>query len=137
MALEAQYEWLNEFVVTQTNDAIYESTTVAEFRPQTVTANLKLILPLGRVEPHLILGIGLGLWEGKGDPFRIFKKRLGFGRASGGRHGLPSDTVLDPECKRYGGARDGSIRRKKQASIPFSVRDLYYVSFAAGVAYRF
>ena len=62
-ALEAQYEWLNEFVLTADSDALYVTRKVAKFRPQTVTANLKFILPTGRIEPHVIVGLGVGLWE--------------------------------------------------------------------------
>jgi opacity protein-like surface antigen len=136
LALEAQYEWLNEFVVTQTNEAIYESTAVAEFRPQTVTANLKLILPLGRVEPHLILGVGLGLWEGK-------VIRSGFSTSNSafaGRVGAGVDFHLTPSwiLTASGTAVLGTAQFEQEAgAIPFSVGDLYYVSFAAGVAYHF
>ena len=63
LALEAQYEWLDEFVLTASSDSLYETKKVAEFRPQTVTANLKFILPTGRIEPHLIVGLGVSLWE--------------------------------------------------------------------------
>ena len=136
LAVEAQYEWLNEFVLTQTNEAIYESTTAAEFRPQTVTANLKLILPVGRVEPHLILGVGIGLWEATVIRSGVSKSNSAFA----GRIGTGIDFHLTPSwvLNASGTAVLGTTQFEQQAgAIPFSVRDLYYVSVAAGVAYRF
>ena len=136
LAIEAQYEWLNEFIVTQTNETLYESETIAEFRPQTVTANLKLILPSGRIEPHIILGLGLGIWEGKGIRSGISRTTSAFA----GRVGAGLDFHLTPSwtLNASGTAILGMAEFELEArAVPLAIRDLYYVSVGAGVVYHF
>jgi opacity protein-like surface antigen len=52
LAIEAQYEYLDNFEVS------IDSTRVADMRAQTLSANLRLILPIRRFQPYLVLGAG-------------------------------------------------------------------------------
>lgn len=136
IALEAQYEWLNEFTVTQTSQDTYESRTVGEFRPQTVTANLKLILPTGRIEPHVIVGLGVSIWEGTLTQSTISRKDTAFAAriGAGVDFHLTQSWVLNATGTGVMGTAEFSRENK---DIPFPIDDLYYFSFSAGVAYRF
>lgn len=52
LAVEAHYEWMNDFQLKVAGLDILDQTT------HTVTGNLKLLLPLWRFQPYLLLGAG-------------------------------------------------------------------------------
>lgn len=136
LALEAQYEWLNEFALSQTSNETYESRIIAEFTPQTVTANVKLILPTGRIEPHLIIGVGVSVWDGRlvgSDTSKsdsAFAARLG----AGVDFHLSSSWILQASGT---GVLGTAQFIPENGDIPFPIEDLYYFSFGAGLLYRF
>lgn len=136
LALEAQYEWLNEFVLTQTSNTTYESKTIAEFRPQTVTANFKLILPTGRLEPHLIIGIGASFWDAKLLNANVSKSDSAFAARLGAGidFHLNRSWVLQVTGTGVLGTAEFDPERE---NVPFPIDELYYFSVAAGVLYRF
>lgn len=58
IALEIQYEWLDTVDFSNAAPGKF-----AEYNPQTVTANVKLFLPSGALQPYLLAGAGIGFWE--------------------------------------------------------------------------
>ena len=57
LALETEYEWLDGIGI------LTPIGRVAEYRPQTLTGNVKLIAPTWRVQPYLVAGGGVGFWR--------------------------------------------------------------------------
>lgn len=61
LALEAQYEWVSgfDFVAAQDLSPVAaQGDTLAKLESHALTANLKLLLPIWRIHPYLIAGIG-------------------------------------------------------------------------------
>ena len=136
LALEAQYEWLDEFVLTARSDVPDETKKVAQFKPQTVTANLKFILPTGRIEPHVIVGLGVGLWEITRIQKRtsvqksFFAARLG----AGVDFYLTRSWVLNVQ----GTGVIGTTKfDQNDLGLVFEIDNLNYFSLSAGVSYCF
>lgn len=57
LATELEYEWIDNF------DVAVAGIDVLTLSAQTLTANVKAILPLWRVQPYLLAGAGATRWE--------------------------------------------------------------------------
>jgi len=138
-ALEAEFEWVSGFDVnTQAGQ------TVLNVEAYTYTANAKIIAPLWRSQPYLLLGIG-------GSTYKFEDKGLGPFLAAVG--GADFDTTRTAVAGRVGLGIDGYITENWllfaecsavlttfDITDPISnrqVTDLYYLSATAGMQYRF
>ncbi len=57
LAFEAHYEWINDFNLDLSGLDVADQTT------HTITGNLKLLLPLWRFQPYLMLGVGAQYYD--------------------------------------------------------------------------
>ncbi len=57
LAIEAEYEYLDNFEVS------IDSQRAADLRAQTISGNLRLIVPIRRFQPYLVLGAGVTLFD--------------------------------------------------------------------------
>ena len=139
IALEIQYEWL---------DTVHFSNAVqgefAEYNPQTVTANVKLFLPSGALQPYLLVGAGIVFWEldtlalgsGLGAVPAIHSSGNGFtGRAGLGLNFHLSDHLaLNAEAV---AVLNTTTLDPTETQLDQTLGNLYYFSFGAGLSYRF
>ena len=119
LALEAHYEWMEDF------ETSVDGTEIAETQTQTFTGDVKGYLATGRVQPYLSAGIGV-LSAKSDDPVTTFQK---------------TDTDF---AARFGGGVDFYLSENVGLSLDSSyvvptgdVEDLDYVSLGAGVFFRF
>lgn len=119
LALEAHYEWMEDF------ETSVDGVEIAETRTQALTGDLKGYLATGRVQPYLSAGLGF-LSAKSDDPVTTFQK---------------TDTDF---AARFGGGVDFYLNESFGLSIDSSyvvptgdVEDLDYVSVGAGVFFRF
>ena len=65
LALEAQYEWVPGFEATASFPRLGDAGTsqILDIESHSVTANARFILPLGRLEPYLLLGVGWSRYD--------------------------------------------------------------------------
>jgi len=118
-ALEAHYEWMDDF------ETSIDGIEVAETRTQAMTGDVKGYLSTGRVQPYLSVGLGF-LSAKSDDPVTAFQK---------------TDTDF---AARFGGGIDFYLNEHVGLSVDSSyvvptgdVEDLDYVSVGAGVFFRF
>ncbi len=119
LALEAHYEWMEDF------ETSVDGTEIAETRTQALTGDVKGYLSTGRVQPYLSAGLGF-LHAKSDDPVTTFQK---------------TDTDF---AARFGGGVDFYLSENIGLSLDTSyvvptgdVEDLDYVSVGAGVFFRF
>lgn len=119
LALEAHYEWMDDF------ETSIDGIEVAETRTQALTADVKGYLATGRVQPYLAAGAGF-LSARSDDPVTTFQK---------------TDTDF---AARFGGGVEFYVNEHIGVSVDSSyvvptgdVEDLDYVSVGAGVFFRF
>jgi opacity protein-like surface antigen len=139
LALEVQYEWLDTFDFSNSTLGKF-----AEYRPQTVTANLKLFLPSGSVQPYLLVGAGISFWELDMLPFPGEIPSVPGGQSSGegfsGRAGLGLNVHLSKHIALNAEATavlNTTTLDLDQTNFDQTIGDLYYVAFSAGLTYRF
>ena len=132
LALETQYEWLDRFTVFPN-----PSTSVV-FTPNTVTGNLRLILPFGQIQPYALAGVGVGVWSADRQLVNSndsvsstgFAYRLG----AGVDFYLSENWILGIEGT---GVLNTQTLGFDETRVPFELNGLDYFSVAAGIAYRF
>lgn len=139
IALEIQYEWLD--TIEFSNAALGK---FAEYNPQTVTANLKLFLPSGSLQPYLLVGAGIGFWELDTLAFPGTVPPVAGGRSSGegftGRAGLglnfhmTDHVALNLEGV---GVLNTTTLDPNDTDFDKTLGNLYYFAFSAGITYRF
>lgn len=119
VAIEAHYEWMNDF------ETSIAGTEVAETRTSVLTGDVKGYLTTGRVQPFLSAGLGF-LSAKSDDPSTSFQR---------------TDTDF---AARFGGGVDFYVNRHVGFTLDTSyvvptgdVEDLDYVSVGAGVFFRF
>lgn len=119
IALEAHYEWIDNF------ETSVAGTEIADTRTQALTGDVKGYLATGRVQPFLTLGAGF-LTATSDDPVTNFRR---------------TDTDF---AARVGGGIDFYLNESVGLSLDTSyvvptgdVQDLDYVSAGAGVFFRF
>jgi opacity protein-like surface antigen len=128
LAGEVEYEHVGGY------DVSAFGTDLARVRSDVFTANLKAILPVWRVQPYLLAGIGAALWD--------FEDELGLGipdddTAVAGRLGGGIDIHLTRRLVLDVGAdvvlSDADLRVPGVSDLDF----LGYVSFGTSLQYRF
>ena len=139
LALEVQYEWLDTFDFS--NPALGK---FAEYKPQTVTANVKLFLPSGWVQPYLLAGAGISFWQLDMLPFPGEIPPVPGGQSSGegfsGRAGLGLNIHLSEHIALNAEATavlNTTTLDPTETDFDQTIGNLYYVAFSAGLTYRF
>jgi opacity protein-like surface antigen len=129
LAFEAEYEWLHAMKLESQGFAI------GDFKPNTVTGNLKLIIPSWRIQPYLLLGAGVAIWKIEGENHS--QSSTGFA----GRVGLGLETYLSKHwvfnIEATGVLNTNDIDPSEIEVDLDSISHLYYVSISAGIVYRF
>jgi opacity protein-like surface antigen len=134
-AAEVQYEWVDRFDVDLSVSGV--PVGHASMNGHTLTANAKLIAPIWRIQPFLLIGIGGSVFEFEdhtaGNLFGGSGTNLSFaGRAGIGiDFHLTESIVLNTEGAVLATTSDFG------APDVFDMDDLYYVSVSAGLQYRF
>jgi hypothetical protein len=128
-AVEAEYEWV------QSMDLKVLDVDLGDFKPNTVTANLKFILPVWRIQPYLLMGGGVAIWDIE-SPIQN-QSSTGFA----GRVGLGIDTYLTKHwvfnLEATGVLNTNDIDPSKISNDITDISHLYYFSMSAGITYRF
>lgn len=128
-AVEAQYEWV------QSMDLKLLDQDLGDFKPNTVTANLKFIIPVWRIQPYLLAGGGVAIWD-IDSPIQN-QSSTGFA----GRVGVGIDTYLTKHwvfnLEATGVLNTNNIDPSKISNDITSISHLYYFSMSAGITYRF
>lgn len=128
-AVEAEYEWV------QSMDLKVLDLDIGDFKPNTVTANLKFILPVWRIQPYLLMGGGVAIWD-IDSPIQN-QSSTGFA----GRVGLGIDTYLTKHwvfnIEATGVLNTNDIDPSKISNDITDISHLYYFSMSAGITYRF
>jgi opacity protein-like surface antigen len=134
-AAEIQYEWLDEFDIDVS--ALGLPIGQASLESQAVTVNGRLIAPLWRTQPYLMVGVGGALYDFEddtlGDVLGGSGEKAGFsGRAGGGvdLH-LSEHFVLNAEAS--------VLLTTNDFQVPGAgnIDDLYYVAGTVGLRYQF
>jgi opacity protein-like surface antigen len=152
-ALELEYEWVDEYDVKSSADGFVAgvpasaSGTLYSIEGHTLTANTKWIVPFWRIQPYFLLGGGVAISDvDRGDAFDDpllgpLLNQAGVDVKDGkktnaaGRAGLGLDLYITK-----------NILVNTEASVVLTtlkkpdvgdVDDLNYMSFAAGLQYRF
>lgn len=140
-AIEAQYEWLDGL-----KGEVGSVGEVLKISPQTITANLKFLLPFGRVQPYLLLGAGgsyytikerpPGLLDAFGVPGTTTGKKSQWALAA--RLALGLDLYVTQHVALY--AEAAGVVSATDLNRPISTNNLsspQYISAGAGLMYRF
>jgi outer membrane protein W len=138
LALEAQYEWVAglDFVATQDLGPVAgKGDTLARLQSHTVTANLKLLLPIWRIQPYLLAGIG--------GAYYVIDDKTGFGAggdewAFAGRVGVGGDLYLTKNLLAF--VEVSGVLTTLDITAPTtsqSLTGLYYLSTQLGLQWRF
>jgi len=139
IALEVQYEWLD--TIEFSNETLGQ---FAEYDPQTVTANVKLFLPTGSLQPYLLVGAGVGFWKLDTLDFSGTVPPVTGGQSSGegftGRAGLGLNLHLTEHVAlnlEGVGVLNTTTLDPNDTDFDKTLGNLYYFAFSAGVTYRF
>ena len=129
LAFEAQYEWV------QSMDLKLLGVDLGDFKPNTVTGNLKFFIPVWRIQPYIILGAGVALWDIEGSTHS--QSSTGFA----GRLGLGLDSYLTKHwvfnIEATGVLNTNDIDPSEISVDLTDLSHLYYFSISAGITYRF
>lgn len=129
LALEAQYEWVDGLGVVLAN-----TIEVAEFRPQSVTANIKWILPFWRIQPYALTGFGVAFWEVETIEALGGEKLSGTGFAA--RLGIGADFYIT-ENLALTAEGAGVLNTQEFQFTDSSLDKLYYFSVSGGLLVHF
>ncbi|HTO08828.1 MAG TPA: porin family protein [Myxococcota bacterium] len=129
-ALEAEYEWLDDFNVR------FGGIDLGTIGAQSATANLKLIGPFGRFQPYFLLGAG-AIWVSVHDRFGAIDVTS---PAFAGRVGIGMDVFLTQSFYLNVGA-EGLLSPAKVSlntgSLDASAHGVGAVNIQAGLGWRF
>jgi hypothetical protein len=129
VALEAQYEWMHGI------SASVLGVPIGTYKPHTLTANLKLYLPISRFQPYLLGGAGVGFWKFESIyPGIPTIDTTGFA----GRVGLGLDLYLTEKIVlNFESAGVLNTANFDFQSINVIQENLFYLSISGGLIYRF
>lgn len=141
-AVELQYEWVDEYDIKTSIDLPFpQSGTIYHIEGHALTANTKWIIPFWRIQPYFLLGGGVAFADvGRGDLADALVA-LGGDIDDGlnvnpaARVGLGLDLYITQHILLNAQA-SGVLTTLKEPDIG-DVDDLNYMSFAAGLQYRF
>ncbi len=129
LALEAEYEWMKGIGIN------VNGAPVATYKPHTLTGNVKLFLPIWRVQPYLLAGGGVSIYDveavGTGTS-------LASGTGFGFRGGAGLDLYVTESLSLNAEATAVLNTSKFDTDIGAATEtSLYYFSLSAGLAYHF
>ncbi len=138
-AAELQYEWVDEYDIKASGaGSIYSITG------HTLTANTKWIVPVWRVQPYLVIGVGFSSWDvDRGSlgtalnniPSTDIDIKNGKQTDFAGRAGLGLDVYITENIV-LNGQGQVVLSTLKKPDLG-DIDDLNYVGFSAGLQYRF
>jgi opacity protein-like surface antigen len=134
LAVEAQYEWIDGFDVDFDGQG-----TIMSLASHNLTGNLRLHIPIWRIEPYALAGLGATFWKinDENDSF-LFPDGDSDGTGFAGRLGggvdfyLTEHIVLNAEAT--------AVLTTKTFEVPNAVQSIdnvFYVAASAGLTYRF
>lgn len=130
LALEAQYEWLSPYDVSLRVSGFGKLGTV-EVEQHTLTGNLKLYLPIWRIQPYALAGIGLQRID--------LNASGGLGGISdtetalAGRAGAGVEIYLSEHVVLYG--EGAVVLTDEKLNVPSALgKDIDHIFYAAGQA---
>lgn len=132
LAFELQYEWLDTYDIEIANAGGQSRVDV-----QTLTANVKLLLPIMRVHPYLLAGIGYQRYELDNNYFTGSVQFKNDEYALAGRVGLGFDLYLTESLVWY--AEGTAVLSDADVRIPAAgqIDNLFYAGFQTGLLWRF
>jgi len=129
-SLELEYEWMKGFDIKGPTGAV-----VATYDPDVATLNGRFFLPIWRAQPYLLVGAGLVSYDLQVSPpfstVSISDNAFAFRGGAGVDVYLTKHIVLNAEATILMNTEDFNI-----LSAP-AIKDFYYLSVSAGLAYRF
>ena len=134
-AIELQYEWLDTYDINIPNAGGQSSVDV-----QTLTANLKLFLPIRRFHPYLLAGIGYQNYELEHDYFNSSVVSQDEEIDLAGRLGLGFDVYLTESVVVF--LEGSAVLSNAEVRLPSAVTsstidNLFYAGVQTGLLYRF
>jgi opacity protein-like surface antigen len=130
LALEVQYEWMKGI------DVGLAGVNFATYKPHTLTGNLKLYLPVWRVQPYLLAGGGLAIYSlDFVGPLSVLNESgtgFGFRGGAGADVYLTKNLALNVEGTAVLNTSDLSLNQ-----ATFTQTNLYYFSISGGLLFRF
>ena len=110
---------------------------IGKFRPNTLTGNVRLYLPTGRIQPYIVAGISAGFWDFDAGPNPAISDSSHVGLA--GRAGLGLDLYVTRNLAlNLEGAGVFTTSNFDFSANAFDIStQLYYFSASAGLMYRF
>jgi opacity protein-like surface antigen len=141
-ALELQYEWVNEYDIKgSTETPVAASGTLFSIEGHTLTANTKWIIPFWRIQPYFLLGGGVAISKVDNGTLANVLNALG-GDIDDGTHakaaartGLGLDVYLTQHI--LINAQASAVLTTLREPDLDDIDDLNYMTFAAGLQYRF
>ncbi len=148
-AAEIQYEWIATYDVEVSGDVGPGGSTISgklyDIDGHTLTFNTKWIVPFWRIQPYLLVGAGYSFYDvGRGplaapleaadDDIEIEGGKQG---AFAGRAGLGLDLYLTNQIVLTTEATAMVTTEDFETPSEGAIDDLYYLSFGAGLQYRF
>ena len=127
LAAEAEYEWIDEF------DIKLNGTKAFTLEAQSVTGNLKWIVPTWRIQPYLLTGVGITRWK--------LEDKIGLSVSEtstdlAGRLGAGLDIYITEHILLTAGA--SAVLSATDFSVAGEdVEPIFYVGGQAGIQYRF
>lgn len=151
-ALELEYEWIDRYDIgaggqftVGAPDPVSDSGALYSIEGHTLTANTRWILPIWRIQPYLLIGGGFSLSDvEQGDLYDTYAPLLvadgididdGDSLAAAGRAGLGFDWYLTESLVLNTEA--GVVITTLSSPDIGDIEDLNYLSFQAGLQYRF
>lgn len=124
LALEAEYEWMKGI------DVALNGVEVGTYKPHSLTGNAKLFLPIWRIQPYLLAGAGISIWQVEviGGP-----DLDGTGFAF--RGGAGADVYLTESLSVN--AEGTAVLNTSGFEVDLVTANLYYFSISAGLTYHF
>ncbi len=142
LALELQYEWIGEYEIKGSTDTPVPATgKLYSIEGHTLTANTKWIIPFWRVQPYFLLGGGVAVSEVDSGELVAALNALG-GDVDDGMSAKPAARAglgLDLYITRHlvlNAQASAVLTTLKNPDIG-DVDDLNYMTFAAGLQYRY
>ncbi len=135
LALEAHYEWLHRLPL-RFEQAGGDLLDVGRFQSHVITANMKVYLPIWRIQPYLLAGGGVGIWT---FDFNLTNPPLTAdvtGTGFAGRLGAGVDLYV---ARGWALNVEGAaVLSTRQFELPSGTLDaLYYFSLSGNLIYRF
>jgi len=134
LALEVEYEWMKGI------DVSFNGLYLATYKPHTLTGNLKLYLPIWRVQPYLLAGGGLAIYSVEFTPPLSVLNASGTGFGFRGGAGLDLYLTKSLALNAEGTAVLNTSDLNNLGAGTFTgspQTNLYYFSLSAGLTYRF